>query len=138
MGHQNAALLSKLACLSAGPRLDIHLPFLHPSISLRVLTRDPTKENKDGVKPELAGIPIQQKRSQHPVEKDDFLKRVHKIVVESKDILEGRYACLLGKIIREHSVVRHHLKRSDTDFGKGETRYFDRSEGRGEQMSFVI
>ena len=37
--------------------------------------REPTKENKDGVKPELAGIPIQQKRSEHPVKKDDFLKR---------------------------------------------------------------
>ena len=88
MGHQNAALLSKLACLSAERRLDIHLRLsLSPSFLLprsRRRTADPSgsqqRKIRDGVKPELAGIPIQQKGlGVHPPKKDLFLESLIKL-----------------------------------------------------------
>ena len=87
MGHQNAALLSKLACLSAERRLDIHLRLsLHTSIYLAPAASLPTRVEankgkiRDGVKPELTGIPIQQKGlGVHPPKKDLFLESLIKL-----------------------------------------------------------
>ena len=84
MGHQNAALLSKLACLSAERRRDVlififFLSSILLSLSPPSPTRESTKENRDGVKPELAGIPIRQKTSWDPAKMGDFLKGVLKI-----------------------------------------------------------
>ena len=94
MGHQNAALLSKLACLSAERRLDIHLRLsLHPSSCLAAAaTVDPggsqQRKIRDGVKPELAGIPIQQKGlGVHLPKKDLFLESLIKLEDHRREML---------------------------------------------------
>ena len=93
MGHQNAALLSKLACLSAERRLDIHLRLsLHPSSCLAAATDDSggsqQRKIRDGVKPELTGIPIQQKGlGVHLPKKDLFLESLIKLKYHRREML---------------------------------------------------
>ena len=112
MRHQNAALLSKLACLSAERRLDIHLRLsLHTSIYLAPAASLPTRVEankgkiRDGVKPELTGIPIQQKGlGVHPPKKDLFLESLIKLKYHRREMLP------VWKIRRENAVTNGQMR----------------------------
>ena len=127
MGHQNAALLSKLACLSAERRLDIHLRLslsLHPSSCLAAAAvhsgGSQQRKIRDGVKPELAGIPIQQNGlGVRPPKKDLFLESLIKLKYHRREMLPAW----------KNPKRKRCNERSDADFWKGETL----AEAEGEQ-----